>query len=224
MTVINSEPQEQAPKHPPSDTDNEPDYNLDSRQAGWDSPELVQQLVEQFIGEGSVVLDIGIGTGQAVQGYAEKGAVVVGIDVDQKMLDAAQAVTGAAGIMRLGSINETLPVGDLQGKVDVAQAVGVLEFAEDLNSAVGQIAAVLKPGGVFAFTIESKLENDDPNVDTVEYPNVGITVHRHSPHEVLSLLEQKGLRLLYDTAYGGYVRGSEDGSKVPYHVFLAQKV
>ena len=41
-----------------------PTYDTDSKEAGWDSPERAQRLVEPFIASGVKVLDIGIGTGQ----------------------------------------------------------------------------------------------------------------------------------------------------------------
>ena len=107
------------------------DYNTDSKEAGWDSPERVQKLVESRVTAGSKVLDIGIGTGLAVSGYADKGAAVIGLDHDQAMLDSAHKVVGENGSLRLADINGQLPIGDLEGAVDVAQAVGVLEFAKD---------------------------------------------------------------------------------------------
>lgn len=105
-----------------------PTYDTDSKEAGWDSPERAQKLVEPFIVSGAKVLDIGIGTGQAVSGYADKGATIIGLDHDQAMLDTAQAVIGENGSLHQADINKELPIADLESSVDVAQAVGVLEF------------------------------------------------------------------------------------------------
>lgn len=195
-----------------------PTYDTDSKEAGWDSPERAQRLVEPFIVSGVKVLDIGIGTGQAVSGYADKGATVIGLDHDQAMLDTAQSVVGENGLLRQADINKGLPIADLENSVDVAQAVGVLEFAEDLPSVFGQVHEALKDKGVFVFT--SELLDDDSHELQTHYPELGITVYRHSPEEILLLLEKSGFSLVDIDLYDGYERG---GKSVSYGIFLAQK-
>lgn len=195
------------------------DYNTDSREAGWDSPARVQQLVESRVVHGSTVLDIGIGTGLAVSGYADKGATVVGLDHDRAMLDTAQSEIGESGSLYQADINDRLPIDELEGSIDVVQAVGVLEFAKDLPSVFGQAYAGLKKDGVFAFTLE--LIDDIRATEPEEhYDDIGVTVYRHTPDEIAELLEQAGFRLLHTESYGGYVRA---GEVVPYGIFLAQK-
>lgn len=194
-------------------------YDDATKEGSWDSPERAQRLVEKYVGEGSVVLDVGIGTGQAVRGYAEKGATVVGFDHDQEMLEAARIVTGQSGYLQQADINGTLPFEGLKGKIDVAQSIGVLEFANDLGSVIDQVKTTLKPDGVFVFTVET-IAGEAKLIE--EFPDAGITVHRHSTEEVKGLLESKGFKLLYDEAYGGYERGDITSGKVPYQIFLAK--
>lgn len=195
------------------------DYDTDSKEAGWDSPARAQKLVEPFIVSGAKVLDIGIGTGQAVSGYADKGATVIGLDHDQAMLDSAHEVVGEYGSLRLADINSQLPISDLEGSIDVAQAVGVLEFAKDLPSVFGQVYGSLKEDGVFAFTSEliDGIRTTEPET---HYDDIDVTVYRHTPDEIANLLEQAGFQLLHIESYDGYERG---GSAVPYGIFLAQK-
>ncbi|MGK2896599.1 MAG: class I SAM-dependent DNA methyltransferase [Candidatus Saccharimonadales bacterium] len=195
-----------------------PTYDTDSKEAGWDSPERAQKLVEPFIISGAKVLDIGIGTGQAVSGYADKGATVIGLDHDQAMLDAAQSVVGKNGSLRQADINKELPIADLEDSVDVAQAVGVLEFAEDLPSVFEQVHKTLKDNGVFVFTSEL-IEDYDPQPQT-HYTELDLTVYRHSPEDVKQLLDESGFSLVDADLYDGYERG---GRSVPYGIFLAQK-
>ncbi len=184
-------------------------YDAATREGGWDSPARAQKLVEDRIVTGATVLDIGIGTGQAVRGYTQKGATVIGFDRDPEMLIVAQTVTDDSGDMRPADINAPLPIDDLNGKVDVVQAIGVLEFADNLESVMKQVGVVLKqPDGVFVFTVET------PGAD--RYPGV----YQHSAEEISALLESIGLKLKYDEAYQGYDRGN---GTAPYHIFLAQK-
>lgn len=193
------------------------EYDSASKEAGWDSPERAQKLVEGYITPGSKVLDIGIGTGQAVEGYTAKGATVIGLDHDASMLDKASAIVGENGSLRQADINKELPIEDLKESVDVAQAIGVLEFAEDLPAVLDQVHGSLKENGVFVFTSELV---DDTHASKSEFEDIGLTVHRHTAEEIQGLLEQKGYKLLSQEAYDGYKR--EDG-EVPYGIFLAQK-
>ena len=193
-------------------------YDTETTASGWDSPGRAQRLVGRYIHEGSIVLDIGIGTGQAVQGYTEKGATVIGLDHDLDMLAAAESLTGESGLMRLADINGRLPLKDLAGRVDVAQAIGVLEFAEDLNDVFEQVKQTLMPQGVFVFTVETVINTfEEP---ALQYAD--LKINRHTPYEIRQILREKGLTLLHDEAYGGYVRGDTATDKVPYHIFLAQ--
>lgn len=194
-------------------------YNTDSKEAGWDSPQRVQKLVESRVTAGSKVLDIGIGTGLAVSGYADKGATVIGLDHDKVMLDTARTVIGENGSLREADINGQLPVDDLGGSVDVAQAVGVLEFAKDLPSVFGQVYGSLKEGSVFAFTSEL-IDGTRTTEPETHYDDIDVTVYRHTPNEIADMLEQTGFQLVRAESYDGYERG---GEAVPYGLFLAQK-
>lgn len=195
-----------------------PTYDTDSKEAGWDYPERPQRLVEPFVESGAKVLDIGIGTGQSVSGYADKAATIIGLDHDQAMLDTTQSVVGENGVLRQADINKELPIADLENSIDVAQAVGVLEFAEDLPSVFEQVHRSLKDSGAFVFTTEL-LEDYNPESQT-HYPELDITVYRHSPEEIKSLLKKSGFSLGDADLYDGYERS---GKSVPYGIFLTQK-
>lgn len=192
-------------------------YDIESVKAGWDSPKKAQELVKDFINEGAVVLDIGTGTGLSINGYAEKGARIIAIDNDSEMLDKASALVGDRGEVRISDINTLMPLSDLQSSVDVAQAIGVLEFADDIDSVFEQVYSALRPGGVFVFTIESsETEN------TEFFPESDVTVYRHSGATVVKQVENRGFTIISDASYTGYRRG-EDNHEVPYQIFLIQK-
>lgn len=194
-------------------------YNTDSEEAGWDSPERVRKLVEPYLMPGSKVLDIGIGTGLAVSGYAENGVTVIGLDHDQAMLDIAQSVVGENGSLRRADINGRIPIDDLEDSIDVVQAVGVLEFAKDLPSVFDKVSSCLKNGGVFVFTSEL-IDGVNTTEHETDYDDVGVTVYRHTPDELADTIEQSGFHLLHTESYDGYERGD---SAVPYGLFLVQK-
>lgn len=192
-------------------------YDIESAQAEWGSLERAQELAENYVRDGSNVLDIGIGTGQSVAGYMEKGARIIGIDRDESMLESAQNITGEAGAMRLGDINEQLPVEDLEGQVDVVQAIGVLEFAEDIEGVFDQVVPTIKEGGVFVFTVETPGGDGSGSPERLLEMDNRIS---HSPEEIYKLLTSKSLDLVREEAYGG---GDADSEKVSRRIFLAQK-
>lgn len=193
-------------------------YDEATVDGGWDSPERAQRLVGMYINKDTLVLDIGTGTGQAAKGYMDKGAMVVALDRDPEMLTQARETIGDKGVYRTADINTKLPVEDINGLVDVAQAIGVLEFAEDLSGVMDQVKTVLTPDGKFVFTVEEI----EPGGEQSEYfADVDVTTHRYSPQAVKALLDEKGFDVLEDEAYGGYDRGGD--KKVPYHIYLTQK-
>ena len=193
------------------------DYDKASEKSGWDSPERAQKLVDRYITDGSTVLDVGVGTGKAVKGYAEKGATIIGLDYDSEMLAKAQEVTGESGLMVEADINGQWPIGE--AKVDVVQVIGAFEFANDLGEAMNQVKLCLRSDGVFVFTVETPASSADAMVQ--HYPDDNLTIHRHTADEVRGLLRDKDFNLLSDESYGGYERGDMT-EKVPYHIFLAQ--
>lgn len=194
------------------------EYNTATRDGGWDSPRRAQKLVEPYIEHNTLVLDIGTGTGQAAAGYTDKGAMVVALDRDPAMLEAAQQTIGDKGVYRVADINAELPIRDIAGNVDVAQAIGVCEFAKDLDGVIGQVEHALNIGGKFVFTVE---ELGADGAASQHFPDADVTVYRHNREEVERLLMQHGFDLLFEEAYDGYDRS--DTEAVPYHMYLAEK-
>lgn len=96
---------------------------------------------------GKRVLDVGTGDGTYAIEAAERGAIVTALDLEQEMLDAAQARAASRGvevILQQGRA-EQLPFED--ASFDVVIAVTVLCFVPDAQRAVGEMARVLVPGG-----------------------------------------------------------------------------
>ncbi len=48
--------------------------------------------------EGSTVVDVGTGTGTLARGFAKRGAKVIGIDPDERLLQQARRLDTAAGV------------------------------------------------------------------------------------------------------------------------------
>ena len=89
-----------------------------------------------------LVLDVGCGTGRLTQRLEALGAIVMGLDLDPKMLAIASART--SGRLILGDAH-SIPVGDAtSGRV---VAVTLCEFTDDLGTVFAELSRVTRPGG-----------------------------------------------------------------------------
>jgi len=90
------------------------------------------------------ILDLGCGKGRFAAHLEARGARVIGLDLSAAMLARAGAFARVCGSAR------RLPFGS--GSFDAVIAIEVLEHLgpAGVNDALGEIARVLEPGGVFA--------------------------------------------------------------------------
>lgn len=101
-------------------------------------------LTASAVGPGIRVLDMGCGSGEFLASIVSTGADAIGIDPAPEMVDAARRLVPAADV-RDGSWEDPgLP----SSSVDVLTAVNSVQFADDLDDALGQAFRLLRPGGV----------------------------------------------------------------------------
>ena len=96
---------------------------------------------------GKTALDAGCGTGRYVRLLRERGARVAGIDLSPAMLSrtGAERCRVARGDIR------ALPVGSMS--IDVVVCGLVLGDVPDLQSALGELSRVLRPGGCVVYSV-----------------------------------------------------------------------
>jgi 2-polyprenyl-6-hydroxyphenyl methylase/3-demethylubiquinone-9 3-methyltransferase len=101
--------------------------------------------------QGKAVLDLGCAGGFMAEALDDRGATVTGIDPAAEAIAAADAhARGAGRAIRYDvGVGEALPYGD--AAFDAVVCVDVLEHVADLDKVLGQVARVLRPGGVFLF-------------------------------------------------------------------------
>lgn len=96
-------------------------------------------------------LDAGMGPGRLCADLAARGWVVHGVDASAEMVAAARARLPGAAERLVESPIERLPFPGCS--FDLATATGVLEFLEDVPAALGELARVLRPGGLTVVTM-----------------------------------------------------------------------
>ena len=118
---------------------------------------LTVDLERLKLRNGELLLDAGCGEGRHCFGALERGARVVGLDLDHESLSKAARPlqnrgreVGAMGEMLQGSVFELPFANETFDKVICSE---VMEHVHDFRGAARELARVTKPGGVVAVTI-----------------------------------------------------------------------
>ena len=119
--------------------------------SSYDDPGRRGRLVRARLGAATAllgdrpgrVLDAGMGGGRLVEALAEAGWTVTGSDVSPEMVELARR--RVPGTTLVVAPIESLPFED--GSFDAVTALGVLEFAQDVDAALRELARVLRPDG-----------------------------------------------------------------------------
>ena len=91
------------------------------------------------------VLDVGMGTGRLLAELDRQGWSVAGVDGSSRMVALARARLPHREAAFLRADAESLPFSD--ASFDAVVATGVLEYVDDLEQALAEVARVLRPGG-----------------------------------------------------------------------------
>jgi ubiquinone/menaquinone biosynthesis C-methylase UbiE len=110
-------------------------------------------VLKRHVAPEARVLDFGCGSGDITRALAREGFAMTGVDLSPAMIAAARQAPGAEGIewlvVHAGDV--TLPFSDCV--FDGAQASSVFEYHADCAGQLQELHRVLKPGGVFSFTV-----------------------------------------------------------------------
>lgn len=131
-------------------------------------PEGLDEADARVLGDvaGRDVLEVGCGAAQCSRWLVVHGARAVGVDLSHRQLQHGRRIDAetATPVPCVCATATLLPFPD--ASFDVAfSAFGALQFVSDARSAVREVARVLRPGGVFAFSITHPVRwsmPDDP--------------------------------------------------------------
>jgi ArsR family transcriptional regulator len=120
-----------------------------------------------------IIAELGCGTGPNLVAHAPVAGQVIGIDRDDRMLEAArERVEGYANIeLRQGGL-EDLPLQDAE--VEAALCVLVLHHVPDVSQAFREMARAVRPGGRIAIT-DMRRHDRTAYRDTMGHAHLGFS-------------------------------------------------
>lgn len=144
----------------------------------------------EFVKMDEKLLDIGIGTGLASINFSRLGLKVFGLDSSQEMLNACQSKSFTQALNLYDMISEQIPYEDIYFNHVIC--CGALHFIGDLKALFNEIKRVMKPGGIFSFTIAP--QNSELNF-TKENTAWGVPIFKHSMKYITELIGEIGFKL-----------------------------
>lgn len=139
---------------------------------------LLRTILEPYVGEPELILDVGSADGPSVQWLRGRGRQI-SLDIDPRGLVAGSGVCGSA---------TSLPFAD--NSFDVVGAFDVLEHCDPETSAMREFARVLKPGGRLLLSVPAYqwawTDFDDENGH----------FRRYTKSRITQVVENHGLQVL----------------------------
>ena len=178
------------------------DYDRTAAEYGWIGPEIVFGLAYAHVNPGQSILDIGIGTGLGTQLFHKAGLNVYGMDKSPEMVEACRSKGFTAGLRQHDLT--AVPYPFETDSMDHAVSIGVLNFFSDLQPVFGEVARIVRDGGVFAFVVGERAPGEPASfVVGPEHTQTGgsVTMYRHGTEQIGQLMEANGFTLLNSLAF-----------------------
>jgi predicted TPR repeat methyltransferase len=154
---------------------------------GYQGPEHLQTMVESVLGarDRLDILDLGCGSGLAGVRFNPRAATMIGVDLSPEMIELARARNLYD---RLEVAEITAWLARAQQQFDLIVACDSFIYFGDLNQVVAPAARLLRPSGVFAFTVEKGARQPFALTDSGRY--------EHHPDHVREVARAAGLEVV----------------------------
>jgi predicted TPR repeat methyltransferase len=179
------------------DLDSAQGYDAQAQATNWRGPEVVFGLTYEYVSAGETLLDLGIGSGLSSIPFHKAGLQIYGLDGSSEVLEVCRA-KGFTVELKQHDLRD-LPLPYPASFFDYVLCVAVLNSFPDLEPLFAEVSRLLKPLGVFAFTIEEQKTGQTASypinpVEVAENPkeDVAVLLYRHSAAVTGSALEQSG--------------------------------
>ncbi len=197
-------------------------YAEEAEATGWFGPEVLFGLSYAYVQPGQSMLDIGIGTGLGSDLFRKAGLKVYGLDISPQMLDACRS----KGLKKVKLHDLTTKPYPFDSKsINHAVCTGVMNFFSDLSPLFIETARILRPGGLFAFVVGDRAE-DEPAEMLVgpEHTNTEeiVTMYLHSANQIDSWLIQNRFNLIRSLVFTVFL-DIEKTMETQVKAYLARK-
>jgi predicted TPR repeat methyltransferase len=194
------------------------DYDQLARKYHWYGPDILFGLCYDLVKPGDKLLDIGIGTGLCSSLFFKHGLEIYGLDSSNEMLAMCKKKGITQELKNWDLLDLPLPYSD--AKFDIIISGGVFHFFEDLQTIFKEIARLIKPNGIFAFT--TKTFSEALPIDSFsKYSSEGIFVFSHSDHYIHQHLKKNGFQHLKELKFFAL---DDDEQDLPLKSYVSQKL
>lgn len=180
---------------------------------GYHIPELMYDMVSRFAAttpNSLDMIDLGCGTGLCASFFRPMARALHGVDLSTRMIEKA----------RERALYDTLEVGDVASSLksktaawDLAISADVFVYVGDLRDIFGACASALRPGGMFAFSVEAA---DDTDTFVLR----GTGRYAHAGAYIRALAAASGFS---EIDHHDVVVRKEKGQDVNGHLFLLRR-
>ncbi len=203
------------------------EYDDQARKTNWFGPEAVFGLAYEFVRPEDSILDLGIGSGLSSILFHKAGLQVFGLDGSGEVLAFCRSKGFAAGLKQHDLRDLPLPYPDQF--CDHLVSIAVLNSFQDLGPLFEEVARIVNPNGVLAFTVEEQKVGQEGSypinrVEVSVQPNEeeAVLLFRHSEETIKRLLEQNGFGLLKALEFVAFRYPAED-KDIYFKAYVARK-
>lgn len=169
-------------------TDHVNNYEMKAHESNWTGPDIVFGLSYRHIQPQETILDIGIGTGLSSILFHKAGLQIYGVDNSAKMLKACESKQVTVDLQQHDLLKPPYPFPDKS--INHAVSAGVFHIFPDLSPVFTEVARIVKPGGIFVFTVmDYRLgEPAQITVESKTFPGQTFTKYRFNENDIKQLL------------------------------------
>ncbi len=173
----------------------------DDKNSFKDRLSVWKDLFQQYIGSGKSVIELGCGPGLMAKEIVQSGNQLHAVDGSGKMIERAIKEVGPSpNIQFTESYLSVSFLSQFQSNsFDAAISSSVLEYIEDATGIIAETNRMLKPGGVFIFSVPNK-QSLYRIIETFTYNIFGKPGYRKFLHTLMSksdimAFENKGWKI-----------------------------
>ena len=187
----------------------------------WFGHDLTFGMSFEYVNPHDRLLDIGIGTGLSSLPFAKVGLEIFGIDGSMKMLNVCKSKDFAKELKHFDLRNTPLPYSN--GFFDHVISCGVLHFFGDLEALFKEVDRVIKPGGIFTFTVLAQVFEKGENVEGYSETSVyGGVVFMHGDRYIEEVIQGGGFEKLKELKFLAR-SGQKDSDDLLCRAYVALK-